>query len=183
MAKLIKKRLIRNWWLFLLRGILILVFGILALINPGSTLLALAVVFGSLIMVSGFFFILAAFFNTQNEGWGWVLFEGLVDVLFGIVVLSYPIEVVKIFILILAIWVLMIGIVQIVASLHWRKIYDGWWIVFTGGLASVIFGFLFLSNPFGGAAALMIVIGIYAMLLGASVIYLAFRIKNLTSDG
>ncbi|WP_345388835.1 DUF308 domain-containing protein [Nonomuraea salmonea] len=45
----------RSWWLLLVRGIAAVIFGILALIWPGLTLLALVIFFGAYALVSGLF--------------------------------------------------------------------------------------------------------------------------------
>ena len=53
--------LTQKWWAVALRGILAIVFGIVALAFPGATLVSLAVVFGAYALVSGVFAIVAAF--------------------------------------------------------------------------------------------------------------------------
>src|SRR5688572_11545924 len=71
--------LVRNWWLVLLRGILGVAFGIIALVHPGSTMLSLAMLFSAWLLVDGLFAIGSAM--RGHERWGFLLLQGFLSIL------------------------------------------------------------------------------------------------------
>ncbi len=81
----------QNWWLFVLRGVLALIFAALAFWMPQSALLAMTIMFGAFSLVNGAFNLFAAVRHIQKkERWGWLLFSGIVGILTGVVVLVAP---------------------------------------------------------------------------------------------
>jgi uncharacterized membrane protein HdeD (DUF308 family) len=71
------------------------------------------------------------------------------------------------------------GIFEIAAAFNLRKDLEDWWILALGGVISVIFGGLLLFNPGAGALALVWLIGLYAIIFGALLIILSFRLKSV----
>ena len=66
--------LARNWWVFALRGLFAIIFGVLALIWPGSTLLALVLLFGAYALVDGILAVVSGIASYgRNERWWAVL--------------------------------------------------------------------------------------------------------------
>ena len=83
--------LARNWGWVLLRGVAALIFGLLALFNPGITLVVLVILFGSYAIVDGIFTIISAIANRQGEPhWVALLINGLVSLAIGIVTFLWP---------------------------------------------------------------------------------------------
>ncbi|ELF8960098.1 heat resistance membrane protein HdeD-GI, partial [Escherichia coli] len=63
----------QNWWLFVLRGVLALIFAALAFWMPQSALLAMTIMFGAFSLVNGAFNLFAAVRHIQKkERWGWL---------------------------------------------------------------------------------------------------------------
>jgi uncharacterized membrane protein HdeD (DUF308 family) len=83
--------------------------------------------------------------------------------------------------MIIGAWALVHGIFEIVAALQLRKELEDWWILALGGVISVLFGGLLLFNPGAGALAMIWLIGIYAIVFGALLIILSFRLKSVSS--
>src|SRR3984893_18397807 len=76
--------LAQNWWAIALRGVFAIIFGIIALLMPGATMLALVLLFAAYLLVDGIFAIIAAVrASRRQERWGWLIFEGLVDLVTG----------------------------------------------------------------------------------------------------
>ena len=81
----------RNWWVLALRGALAILFGFLAFISPGITLLALVFLFGAYMLVDGALAIAVALWQAgKAERWWLLLIEGAVGVLAGIVAFASP---------------------------------------------------------------------------------------------
>ena len=82
----------KNWWLFLVRGIAAIVFGILAFAWPGITLLTMVFFFGAFALIDGISAIFAAVRGdpgTRGHGWT-VAILGVISVIAGIVAFFYP---------------------------------------------------------------------------------------------
>ena len=67
----------RAWWVFLIGGIALLVFGILAFVNPAVALLVLSVYFAASVLVDGVVNIVGAIQNRAQDGWWVILLIGV----------------------------------------------------------------------------------------------------------
>jgi hypothetical protein len=78
--------LAQNWWLFTLRGVLGIIFGLTALIFPGPTMLSLVLFFSAYMLVDGVFGIISAVraIRRKEDRWGLLIFEGLLNIAVGI---------------------------------------------------------------------------------------------------
>ena len=76
--------LARNWWALVLRGVLAIVFGVLAFVNPGLTLGTLILLFGAYSLVDGVFAIIGGLRAAQrHERWWPFALEGLASIVVG----------------------------------------------------------------------------------------------------
>ncbi|MEV4800871.1 HdeD family acid-resistance protein [Nonomuraea sp. NPDC049421] len=170
----------RSWWLLLVRGIAAVIFGILALIWPGLTLLALVIFFGAYALVSGIFALFAGFRHGARSR-AWLIFSGIIGIVAGLVALAWPGITSIALLFVVAVWAIVSGVSEIVAGIQLRKRIDNEWLLILGGALSVIFGVLLLARPGAGLLSLAWLIGIFAVLYGIAMIALAFRVKNFTS--
>jgi uncharacterized membrane protein HdeD (DUF308 family) len=167
----------RNWWLVALRGALALIFGILTLAWPGVTLLALILLWGIYALVDGISSI-ALGAAVRGHRWSNVVI-GVVGILAGLVAIMLPGETAVVLLVIIAIWAIVAGVVQIAAGLALRRtMAHAWFLVLTGGLTLVL-GVVLLLNPGAGALALVTTIAIFALIWGISLILLGFRLRGL----
>ena len=168
-----------NWWLLMLRGVAAVIFGILAFVWPGLSLLALVLLFGIYALLDGFFALIAAVLGRHKSTplW-WLILAGLVSVAAGIMTFVYPQITALVLVVFIGAWALVRGIFEIVGALRLRKEISNEWLLIAIGLLSVIFGLAILANPGAGALALVWLIGIYAILFGLPMIWLAFRLRK-----
>jgi uncharacterized membrane protein HdeD (DUF308 family) len=167
----------RNWWLVALRGALAVIFGILTLAWPGVTLLALILLWGIYALVDGISSI-ALGAAVRGHRWSNVVI-GVVGILAGLVAIMLPGETAVVLLVIIAIWAIVAGVVQIAAGLALRRtMAHAWFLVLTGGLTLVL-GVVLLLNPGAGALALVTTIAIFALIWGISLILLGFRLRGL----
>jgi uncharacterized membrane protein HdeD (DUF308 family) len=168
----------RNWWALLIRGIVAIIFGILAFIWPGATILAIGILFGAYAFVDGIFAIVATVRAAEaGERWWPFLIEGIV----GIVIAAITFYDIRITLLALyltiAAWAFVTGIFEIVAAIQLRKaIANEFWLIL-GGIASIAFGVLMVIFPLIGALALIWLIGTYAIIFGIIMIAFSFRLR------
>lgn len=173
----------QNWWLYAVRGVLAVIFGLLALIWPGQTLLALVLLFGAYALVDGIFSVVAGIaFRRYFERWWAVLLEGIVGIIVGLLAFFWPNITALVLLYLIAAWALITGIFEIVAAIQFRRVITGEWTMILSGLLSIIFGILLFVFPASGAVSVIWVIGIYAIVFGISEIMFAFRLRGLQRE-
>ena len=169
----------RYWWVLLLRGIVAIVFGVLAFVWPGITLASLVLVFGAYALVDGVFAIVGAIRGGGREPWWLLVLEGLVGIGIGVLTLFAPGITALALLFYIAIWAIATGVLEIGAAIALRKEIEGEWLLALGGLASVGFGALLVARPGEGALAVLWIIGAYALVFGALLVLLSFRARKL----
>jgi uncharacterized membrane protein HdeD (DUF308 family) len=175
--------LTRNWWVLVFRGVLAILFGLLAFGRPGITLATLILFFGAYALVDGIFAIYLAFGGSEEgkekNDRGFLLLEGLVGIGIGIITVWAPGVTAISLLLYIAAWSLAMGVLQIAAAIRLRREIEreGWLIL--SGVASILFAAIMFWNPAAGALALLWVIGSYAIVFGAILILLGFKLHNL----
>jgi uncharacterized membrane protein HdeD (DUF308 family) len=175
--------LARNWWAVLVRGLLALAFGVLALAWPSITLVALVFLFGAYAFAGGIFAIVSAVrLARQHERWGVIALEGVLGVLAGLAVYFVPAAAAVALLVLVAVWAIMTGILEIVAAVRLRKHIEGEWMLALSGVLSVVFGVLLFTRPAAGLLALVWLVAAYAIAFGVVMIGLAFRLRRLRSE-
>jgi uncharacterized membrane protein HdeD (DUF308 family) len=173
-----------NWWLLLLRGVASILFGILAFIWPGLTLVALIFLWGAYAVIDGGIALWAAISGRAGEmapRW-WLIVVGIVGVLAGLVAFSSPGVTALVLLMFIAGWAIVIGALEIWGAIQLRKEIEGEWWLILSGLLSMAFGILLIARPGSGALALVWIIAAFAVLHGCTLIALALRLKNLRSE-
>ena len=172
--------LFRYWWLLLLRGIVAILFGVLAFLWPGITVSTLVLFFGAYVFVNGAFLIINAVGSRrEKDDWVVLLMEGLLGVGVGIMTAFTPGITGIALLLYIAAWALAAGVLEIAAALRLRKIVTGEWWLAVGGVVSIIFALLLIRFPAAGALSLIWLIATYACLFGAILIVLSFKVHKL----
>jgi uncharacterized membrane protein HdeD (DUF308 family) len=171
---------VRNWNMFLVRGILAILFGIVTLVVPGITLVVLVALFAGYALVDGVVLsIIAIKARKINSDWWLMLLTGLASIAAGVVTVVWPgITAATLFYLIVA-WAIVTGILETIFAIRFRKEIEGEGLLVLDGVLSVAFGILLLAQPTAGALAVLWMIGIYAIAYGVMLVVLAFRLRNL----
>ena len=169
--------LARNWWAIALRGALAIVFGVAALALPGVTMLSLVLVFAAFAVVDGVLAIVAAVRSARrHQRWGLLVLEGLVDIAAGVLAFLWPGLTILIFVMIVAAWALVTGVLMTAAAFRLDLDHGRWWLAL-GGLASIAYGVLLIVAPLIGALVLTWWLGAYALVFGVFLLILAFRLR------
>jgi uncharacterized membrane protein HdeD (DUF308 family) len=165
--------------MFLFRGIVAILFGILALVWPRLTLYVLVLLFGLFALISGITAVVAALRNSREPGWGFLLFEGILGILAGGIALVWPHITALAFVYLLAAWAILTGIMELVAPLAFPMSLGRAVLTALAGLISIIFGILIAAQPAAGLLAVVWLIGIYAILFGIIYIVVYFQSRSL----
>ena len=172
--------LARNWWLIALRGVLGVVFGIIALAVPVATILALVLLFSAYMLVDGIFTIYAAVqAGRAGESWGLLVFQGIASLAVGVIAFLWPGITVLAFVLLIAAWSIVSGCVMLAAAYHTEN--GRWWLI-VGGAAALLFGVMMIAAPLAGAVVLTWWLGAYALVFGVALIILAFQLRARYND-
>jgi uncharacterized membrane protein HdeD (DUF308 family) len=167
--------LAKNWWLEVLRGVAAIIFGILALANPGIALVTLVLLWGIYALIDGVLAIAAAVMGGNPMPRWWLAIVGLAGIGAGVMTFVYPGVTAFVLLIFIAVWAIVLGIFEIYGAIKLRKEIEGEWFLILNGALSIAFGILLLWRPGIGAITLVYIIGAYAIILG--VIYLMFGFK------
>lgn len=169
----------RNWWLYLIRGIVSILFGITALIWPSLTLITLVWLFGIYVIVDGAAAIWSGFSNrNRHDRWWTEVLIGLAGIVAGLLVVALPGLSAIALIYFIATWMVIIGALLIVFAIRMRREIATEWFLGLSGLLAVILGILFMIFPGSGALGLVFWIGSYAILSGILLAAFAFRVRR-----
>ena len=168
--------------MFLFRGIAAVLFGIIALVWPKMTLSALVFVFGLFAVISGITAVAGALRNRGEQGWGLLLFEGILGILAGVVALVWPGITALAFLYLLAAWAIITGIMELVAPLSFPMSFGRGLLMALAGVVSIVFGILIAAQPASGLLAVVWLIGVYAIVFGVMYIVVYFESRSLASS-
>jgi uncharacterized membrane protein HdeD (DUF308 family) len=167
--------LAKKWWVLLIRGILLILIGLLAFWSP----ITWVIFVGVAMLVDGVAMLFSGF-GPQPAGQSrWpLLIIGVLGILAGVIVLWNPALGGITLTYVVAAWAIVVGILEIISAIRLRQEIDNeWWLILTGVLA-VIFGILVFTDVLAGAITIAWVFGIFAIVIGVMSIVLAFRVRD-----
>jgi len=176
------RSLVRNWWLIALRGLIGVLFGLVALLFPGATILSLVLLFSAYMLVDGLFSLYAAGrAMVRHERWGMLLLQSLASLATGVIAFLWPGITIIAFVVLIAAWAIVSGCLMLAAASHLAQDHGRWWLAL-GGVASLIYGILMIVAPLIGAVVLTWWLGAYALVFGVALIVLSFRLRARKGD-
>lgn len=175
---------VKNWWVSLISGILLVGLGFLMIFYPMAGYAAIAIIFSITMLISG---VLEVFFSVSNKNvisdWGWFLAFGILDIILGLVLLFIPGLKEAILPFILAFWLMFRGISNIGYSIDLNRYGSknwGWYL--TIGILSILCSVGVIFFPMAGAVSVVWIISFVFLFLGLSRIMLAFDLRKLHSE-
>ena len=170
----------RWWWTFILRGVLAILFGVIAFIAPPATIAALVLLFGAWALVDGVFDIAAALMHrTMDRSWWLTILEGVVGIVAGLLALAFPDIAAASLILLIAAWSIVTGVIEIGLAIRLREQITGELWLAIAGILSIVFGVLIFIYPAAGALTIVWIIGAFAIAFGISMIALGWRLRGI----
>jgi uncharacterized membrane protein HdeD (DUF308 family) len=169
----------RVWSALAIRGLVAILFGILALARPGRTLTGLVYLFAAYVIIDGIAD-LAASVNVAEMGgrWGAMFLVGLTGILVGVVAFANPRITGLALISYIAVWAIVTGLLEIGAAIRLRKVVGGEWKLALAGALTIVFGIVIAAHPAAGLVSIVSVIGVYAILFGVLMLALALRLRG-----
>jgi uncharacterized membrane protein HdeD (DUF308 family) len=171
--------LAKYWWLLLLRGIVAIIFGVLAFIWPGVTLLTLILFYGAFALADGVLALAHAIMGGNVGSRWWLALVGIAGIAAGLVTFLMPGLTALVLLFFIAGWAIALGVFQIIGAIRLRKEIDNEWLIGLSGALSVLFGLVLLFAPGPGILGLIWVIASYAIVFGIMLVMEAFKLKKL----
>ena len=167
-----------SWQAIALRGVVGVLFGLLALFAPVTTALSLVLVFSIYLMADGFLAIASAFKAMRaRHSWGLLALEGVANIVASLVLFFMPGLGMVAFVAIVAVWALFAGGVKLVTAMRRGPVPARGWLAFSA-VVSLLFGVVLILAPMAGAVVLTWWLGIYGLVFGAVLLFLAFQLRS-----
>lgn len=169
------------WWAVALRGLVAIIFGIIAIVSPGLTLFWLIIVFGAYAIIDGIIEIYSSIVDRTHNGSRWWVgvLEGIISLAAGIIAWVWPGLTALALLYLIAAWAVVTGIMEIGLAIEYRRVIRNEWLMVLSGILSIIFGLILFVYPRTGALSMIWVIGIYAIIFGIALIVLGFRLRGM----
>ncbi len=154
-------------WSLGLRGLAAVLFGFLAVVWPGITLMVLLVLFGAYALVDGISLLVGSLSSPKTLRDRWLVpMVGIFSILVGVLTFARPGMTAIVLLLLIGARAIFTGIVEIVAAIGFWRTVRGEWLLALGGILSVLFGVLVFAYPLTGALAVVWLIATYAIVYG-----------------
>jgi uncharacterized membrane protein HdeD (DUF308 family) len=168
----------RTGWLLVIYGVISILFGISALLWPGSTAIALAWAFGVMALAEGIISVFALFNRHVAVSRGWLALYAIASIVFGLLAIWHPLAVVNVLLIFLSAWLIVAGIYRIVFAIRVRKEIKGEWLIALSGVLAVVLGVLFAAYPAAGLLTVTIWIGVAALVYGVLQVVAGLRVHR-----
>lgn len=171
----------RDWWVFVIRGVAAIAFGILAFIWPETTLAVLVFLFGAYVLVDGASLLIALVRGdniARRHAWA-VGIMGVLGIVAGVVTFAWPGLTALSLLYLVAFWAIAMGTFQVIAAVVLRRELDGEFWMALGGVVSIVFGALLVVFPGAGLLSLVWLVGIWSLVFGVSSLGLGYRLHGL----
>jgi uncharacterized membrane protein HdeD (DUF308 family) len=173
-----------NWWMLALRGLVAIIFGVLAFVLPGMTLLTLVFLFGAYAIVNGVLALVHAFSAPKGyPRFGALMVTGIISIAAGVLAFIWPGITALSLVLLIAAWAIVNGVFEIATAIRLRRVIAHEWLLALAGVLSVLLGIVMLLQPGVGALALVWWIGGFAIAFGVLLVALAFRVRRAGPAG
>lgn len=171
--------LTQKWWVPVLRGVLALFIGGVALIWPVSTLRVLFILLGVFLIIDGAVEGGAAWMHRRLERrWTASMFEGVLGFVIGVLALIRPLGIAFVLIYLLAFWALLTGAIRIAGGLQLRRMIEHEWLMILSGVLSILLGVFFILLPMIGLVALVWIFAAIMILFGMFQLFLGRRLRH-----
>lgn len=164
------------WYLPLIRGIVGILFGILVLAAPLTTVLVAVIWLGVFWLIDGIVAIVDGVRRRGHHGAGWETAFGVIGALAGIFLIIHPLQAASTLVLIAAIWAIIGGIILAVSCVRGRG-FPGWGWGVAAGVVMLIFGITVAVQPAVGITTFVLLVGWYAIITSIGLIVLAISMR------
>ena len=162
----------------IIRGVAAILFGILVVLWPGASVLALVILFGIYAVFDGAISIVQ-YFTRKTRRSVWQLGGGIISVLAGLVAFAWPGITALSLALVIGLWAVMLGVSQIALAFEVKRNVGSWWLWLITGVVTTLFGLFLVILPGAGILSLLGLLASFAILLGILLIASGVGLRRL----
>ena len=177
--RLLPGALLDQWWALIVRGLIGILFGVLAFMWPQITMIVLIALFAAFALLDGVTSIAAAI---RARDWGWPLWGGLLSLAAGVVTIAWPATAGIALVLLIGAWAVVRGVFDIATAIALRRVLRYEWVLALGGLISILFGALVLLRPAAGALAIVGLIAAFAIFWGVVLVLAGIHLRRMRDE-
>ena len=168
-----------HWKFFLIEGLVLLALGIAAIVVPPLATVAVEVLIGWVVLLSGIVGLLSTLRARSAPGFGWSLLSAVVGIVAGVVLLTWPLSGAVSLTVILTAFLALEGVLSIFFALdHRREMSGRWSFMLASGLVDLVLaGLIFVGLPDTAAWAIGLLVGINLVFGGFALIAMALRAR------
>ena len=167
----------KAWWVPLMTGVINVIFGLIVLIEPHNSLLAIALVLGIYLVIAGVFALAGGIAAPSHRGL--LIAFAILAIVAGIFVIARPGSAVHGVRIVFGIYLLASGLAHLWVA---AMVSDDRRSNVIRGVLEVIGGLVFLFAPKLGLAAVALFIGIYLLIRGALEITVAMALRQARDE-
>ena len=170
-------RIAKNWYMVLIKGLIMILLAILVLNHPGETLLGIAVYLGIGLLLTGIMLIgLGIAERKVNQNWGWRTFEGAIDLVLGYMVIANPALTMALIPFMIGFWAILQGILLIISAFSGQGSMG---LKLIAGIIICILAQMLMFNPLFMGLTMVIWFGIILLVNGISNVIFSFSLKKM----
>jgi uncharacterized membrane protein HdeD (DUF308 family) len=175
--------LYKYWWLLSIKAVLILTLGLAIIIRTDQSFVFTATLAGVLIALGGIAVLAGAFSHMKfNNDWTWWLYEGLGDIIIGTILMLRPAESCEVFIVLLAVWFLISGILHFVTAINIQYYLSNRFVLYISGVVAVASGVFLIYSTFRDFYRQIYIIGLLAIIYGFLVFCYSVQLKDVVVE-
>lgn len=167
----------KPWLIWLILGIISVLFGVIALGNAFAASVAVTLLTGSLFLISGVFQIAAGFREQKRANKLFAVLVGLLGLFVGISLLLHPLEGMISLTLLVALLLAAAGVARLVFAYRMRETSFFWPMLISGALAVLLAGYIFANFGMATMSLLGLLVGVELLLNGGALIVWAFYLR------
>lgn len=168
------------WWALTLRGIVGILFGIAAVFWPGITLVTLLYLFSVWVLLDGIVRIVTGISRIGEHQLGFLtMLVGLLELGVGVYLLRHPSVSFATLILLIGFTLIVMGVVEVVATLSSHDSATGKTLAIIIGAIAVLAGILMLFQPAASGVAFVWILGLYALISGPVLIAMSLDVRQM----
>jgi uncharacterized membrane protein HdeD (DUF308 family) len=169
-----------HWRLFLAEGIVLVILGALAIIVPPVATIAVEILIGWLLLMSGIVGLVATLRMRSAPGFWWSLLSAILGIVAGVVLLIWPVSGALSLTLVLTAFLTIEGVASIFYALEHKRELSGRWgvMLFSGIVDLILAGMIFAGLPATAAWAIGLLIGINLVFGGFALITMALHARQ-----
>ena len=167
----------KNWYLLLIKGIIMVLLAILVLNSPEGALLTYVLYIGIGFIIAGIVRIVQGISakGTLNN-WGWIVFEGLMDLFLGYILMAHPDLTITLIPIMIGFWAAFYGLYLLIDAFSGN---GNMLLKLIAGILIIIIGNMIIFNPVSFGLTLAIWIGVLLLFAGIFNVIISFKIKAL----